>query len=177
MLDGNEAQQVLDFAMQHKIIFGSVAGTIVGFGFLVGRYVFDKQLGILKQENELLDERVKKALAELHEKTKLILGKGDPLEDVRIRERKEASSRGAAFRFFVSAAALLTLLLSSGCFYLLNQFSNKENQHYAEQELKQNELELNIKKIEVLVQPKIAAAPASKPKHADQQVNSPHTQR
>jgi hypothetical protein len=171
MPDGNEAQQVLEFALQHKIILGSVGGTIVGFGFLAGRYVFDRQLGILKQENELLDERVKITLAELEAKTKVILAKSDPLEDVRIQERKEASNRGAAFRFFVSVAALVTLLLSGGCLYLLNQVTIRESEYYSEQAARQNELEGSLKRVEALVQPKVAATSSSKPRRADQRAS------
>ena len=87
MADGTEAQQVLDFVLLHKLFFAPVAGSIVAFGFAAGRYFFAKQLAILKQENELLDERVKKALAELDEKTRALLAKNDPIRVARIEER------------------------------------------------------------------------------------------
>lgn len=171
MPDGNEAQQVLEFALLHKIMLGSVAGAIVAFGFLAGRYVFDKQLSILKQENELLEERVKKAVAELDETRKASLGTSDPLTNFQIKERKEAADRGASFRFFMSVAALITLLVSSGCLYLLNQFSIRENQHYLQQMVREDEVEADVRKIEVLARQKNAIGPSTTPKHADQSVN------
>jgi hypothetical protein len=93
MVDGNEAQQLLDFALLHKVFIAPAVGSIAGFGFAAGRYFFSKQLAILKQENELLEERVKKALAELDEKTRALLARGDPVQAPRIEERKMASNR------------------------------------------------------------------------------------
>jgi hypothetical protein len=164
MPDPSETQQVLDFVMLHKVFFASTGGTVVGFGFLVGRYVFDKQLSILNQENQLLEERLRKASDELDEKMKVLLEKSDPVAVAQIRGQKMAADRGAAFRFFISVAALLTLLLSGGCLYVINQLSIKGNQRYVEQGARQNELESDIKKIEMLVKPKISAGPPVKPK-------------
>jgi hypothetical protein len=161
MADGNEAQLVLEFALQHKIFFAPVAGTIVAFGFAAGRYFFAKQLAILKQENELLDERVKKALAELDEKTRALLAKTDPIQAVRIEERKTASDRNAASRFFRTTANLLGLLLLTGCLYWLSLLSTKQNQQFTQEQEDRKELRMEIQKIQELVKQKPASGPAS----------------
>jgi len=168
MLDGNETQQVLDFALSHKIIFASAAGAIVTFGFLTGRYVFDKQLSILNQENLLIEERLRKALAELDASNKA-LAKIDPITVNRIRREKAAADRGAAFRFFISVAALLTLFLSGGCVYMLNQVSVKENQHYADEAGRQNGLAVDVRNLQALLRPKPIATPPGRPKRAAQE--------
>jgi len=165
MLDGNEAQQVLDFALSHKIIFASAAGTVVTFGFLAGRYVFDRQLSILNQENQLIEERLRKAQAELDASNRA-LAKSDPLTVAQIKSQKAAADRGAAFRFIISVAALLTLFLSGGCVYMLNEVSIRENQHYADEAGRQNGLAADVRNLEALLKPKPIATPPGRPKQA-----------
>lgn len=169
MTDPNEAQLVLDFALQHKIFVAPVAASILAFGFVAGRYFFAKQLAILRQENELLDERVKKALAELDEKTRALLAKSDPVEEKRIAGRKTASDRYAASKFFRTTANILGLLLLVGCLYWLNGVSKKQDQQLVQDQEDQKELRTEIEKLQELVKPKLApgSGPVKPNKHPD----------
>jgi hypothetical protein len=148
MIQANEAQQVVDFAFQHKIFFAPVAGSIVAFGFAAGRYFFAKQLAILKQENELLEAQLKKAAAELDEKTRALLGKADPVQVVQAEARKAASDRYAASKFFRTTANLAGLLLLAGCLYWLNALANKQNQQFAQDQEDRKEMRVAMQKIE-----------------------------
>jgi hypothetical protein len=163
MPDVNEAQQVLDFALQHKLFLLPVAGSILGFGFAAGRYFFAKQLAILKQENELLDERVKKALAELDEKTRALLAKSDPIEVTRREERKNAAERNAASSFLRTTASLLGLLLLAGCLYWLNTLTIRRNQQFMQEQEDRKELRSEMQKLEELVKARgVSAHPPGK---------------
>lgn len=161
MADGNEAQQVIDFALQHKIFLAPVAASILAFGFAAGRYFFAKQLAILKQENELLDERVKKALAELDEKTRALLAKSDPIQVARSEERKTASDRNAASRFVRTTANLFGLLLLAGCLYWLNTLSTKQNQQVTQEQEDRKEMRIEIQKLQELIKQKPVAGSTS----------------
>lgn len=172
MFDGDEPRQIFEFVFLHKVIFGSAAGSILGFGFLAGRYVLDRQISIVKQENELIEERLKQALAEVDEKTKALLSRNDPLADTRIKERKEISDRTASFRFVVAAAVLFTLLLSGASLYWLNGLSIRQGQQFAQSQQDRKDLQAEIQKVQAMLKAKAnpgsgAARPATNGKALD----------
>ena len=106
---------------------------------------------ILKQENELLEERLKKAAAELDEKTRALLTKADPVEIVQAEARKAASNRNAASKFFRTTANLLGLLLVAGCLYWLNAVSNKQNQQFTQEQEERKQMRAEMQKIQDLL--------------------------
>lgn len=167
-----ESQAVVDFVRQHYTVFGSAAGSIVAFGFIAGRYVFDKQLNILKEANGLLKERLDKALADLEQKNKESRQKDDPLKIARIKDEKAASDRGAALRFALSAVLLLILCLSGATFYFLNDFSVREAAYRDRQAARQDALEAEITQMHIALQQK-AIPPASVKKRSPRQDQNP----
>lgn len=158
-----DAQEMVNFIEKHLIVFGSLLGTVVAFGFVAGRYVFDKQLNILKQENELIGERLAKAQADLEQKNKQFKD-GDPIDTARIRAEKVASDRGAGFRFFISVAILFSMILSGGAFYLVYQLSVRESQYRSQQDVRQSSVDADLKALNVTIKEKVLANGPNKPK-------------